>query len=388
MSNLDLRFEPAQLPPNTAELRREVRGFLADMRAKGIYKLKPAGWAEVNRPFCIELGKRGWLGMTWPKRYGGHERTALERYVVTEELLANSAPIRAIQAADRQNGPMILEFGSEWQKQTFLPRFASGAVACAIGLSEPDSGSDLAAIRSRAAKVEGGWCVNGRKVWTSSAHYSQYMTMLLRTGTPGEGKERHAGMTRLLIDLSWKGITVRPILHMTGEHDFNEVTFDDVFVPDNMVIGEIDGAWKQLGVELAHERSSPDRWTAQIHLLKQLIDHIGKQPDRTEAQSVGRLVTHLWTLQTMSASVASMLERGRNPSVEASIVKDLGTHYEQEIPHLARALVGEADRAALAEDDPFADILRYNLLFAPALTIRGGTREMLRNNIARGLGLR
>ena len=386
MSHRDLRFEPVQLPFDAQALRQEVRDFLAKMQRDGIYKVGPAGWAEVNRPFCLALGKRGWLGMTWPKRYGGHARSELERYVVTEELLANAAPIRMQQAADRQNGPLILQFGGEWQKQTFLPRFARGEASCAIGLSEPDSGSDLAAIRTRAEKVEGGWKVNGRKVWTSSAHYAQYMTLLLRTG--GKGETRHAGMTRFLVDLAWKGITIRPIVHMTGEHDFNEVTFDDVFAPDNMVIGEVDEAWKQLGAELTHERSSPDRWTAQLHLLRHLVDKVGIQPDRVEAQSVGRLVAHLWTLRNMSASIAGMLDRGLNPSVEAAIVKDLGTHYEQDIPHVARALIGEGRRAALPDNDPFSKALRYNLLFAPALTIRGGTREMLRNNIARGLGLR
>lgn len=387
MSSLDLRFQPAEMPPNAAQLRAEVRFFLADMRTKGIYTPGPAGWAEVNRPFCIELGKRGWLGMTWPKKYGGHERSAMERYVVTEELLANGAPIRALQAADRQNGPLILHYGTEWQKQTFLPKFASGEASCAIGLSEPDSGSDLAGIRTRGVKVEGGWKVSGRKVWTSSAHYSQYMTLLARTGEAGG--ERHAGMTRFLIDLSSSGIEIRPIYHMTGEYDFNEVVFDDVFVADEMLIGEVGQAWKQLSMELAHERSSPDRWTAQLHVLAQLLDHLDDEGhDRLAMQSVGRLVSHLWTLRNMSASVAGMLDRGLNPSIEASIVKDLGTHYEQEIPHVARLLVGEEARAMLPEDDSFARVLKYNLLFAPALTIRGGTREMLRNNIARGLDLR
>ena len=386
MSELDFRFEPAQMPDNEAELRAGVRAFLAAMRAKGVYRLGPAGWAEVNKAFCLELGKAGYLGMTWPKKYGGHERSALERYIVTEELLANGAPIRAMQAADRQNGPMLLHFGTEWQRQTFLPQFASGEAGCAIGLSEPDSGSDLAAIRTRAVKVDVGWQVNGRKVWTSSAHYSAYMTLLARTGEAGS--QRHGGFTRFLIDLSWPGITIRPIWHMTGEHDFNEVTYDDVFVPDSMVVGEVDQAWKQLTMELAHERSSPDRWTAQLHVLAALLDHLDGAAARQDFQAVGRLVAHLWTLQGMSASVAGMLERGLNPGTEAAIVKDLGTHYEQEIPHVARQLVGEAERAALPEDDVLGQVLKYNLLFAPALTIRGGTREMLRAAIARGLGLR
>ena len=386
MSNTDFRFEPAQMPPNTASLRREVRDFLDQMQKKGLYKPGPHGWSEGSREFSRALGRRGWIGMTWPKRYGGHERSALERYVVTEELLANGAPLRGHWSADRQNGPLILQFGNEWQKETFLPKFAAGEATCAIGLSEPDSGSDLAAIRTRGVKVDGGWKVNGSKIWTSFAHFSHYMTMLLRTGSQPEN--RHAGVSRFLIDLSWKGITIRPVINMAGEHDFNHVIFDDVFVPDNMVIGEVDGAWKQLGAELAHERSAPDRWTFALHLLRHLVDKIGRQPDRGQAQSIGRLVSHLWTLQNMSASIAGMLDRGLNPGVEASIVKDLGTHYEQEIPHLARALVDEGRRAGLPDSDPFNATLRLMLLMAPSITIRGGTREILRNAIARGLGLR
>ncbi len=386
MSSTDFRFEPAQMPANTAELRREVREFLDEMQKKGVYKPSAHNWSEGSREFSLALGKRGWIGMIWPKRYGGHERSALERYVVTEELLANGAPLRCHWSADRQNGPLILQFGNEWQKQTILPRFASGEASCAIGLSEPDSGSDLAAIRTRAVKVDGGWKVNGAKIWTSFAHFSNYLAVLLRTGTQPES--RHAGVSRFLVDLSWPGITIRPVINMAGEHDFNHVIFDDVFVPDNMVIGEVDGAWKQLGQELAHERSAPDRWTYELHVLRLLIDRVGRNPSAVQAQAIGRMVSHLWTLKNMSASIAGMLDRGLNPGVEASIVKDLGTHYEQEMPHIARTLVDEGLRAALPEGDLFNESLHLALLMAPSLTIKGGTREILRNAIARGLGLR
>jgi acyl-CoA dehydrogenase len=417
LSTLDFRFEPAQLPPNTAALRREVRAFVREMTTQGLLKPDPRGWARHDPAICEQIGRRGWIGMTWPKRYGGHERSALERYIVNEELLAHGVPLRAHWSADRQNGPLILQYGSEWLKQTFLPLFASGKAGTAIGLSEPDAGSDLAALRTRGTRVEGGWKVNGRKVWTSNAHYAKYLVLLLRTasaeeagGHGGAQKEsRHGGFSRFLVDMSWKGITVRPIINMTGEHDFNEVVFDDLFVPDNMVIGEVGAAWKQLGGELAHERSAPDRWTAALPLLRLLADRAGPRgkgtgtgadragrgadragrgADRAAKQAIGRLVAQLATLKSMSLSIAGMLEAGQNPSVEASIVKDLGTSYEQEIAQVARVLVPEAERAALGPDDPFNVALRFMLLASPSFSIRGGTREILRNNIARGLGLR
>ena len=206
--------------------------------------------------------------MTWPKKYGGHERHALERYVVTEELLAGGAPVRWHWTADRQTGPVILEFGTEEQRLRFLPMIASGCCCIAIGLSEPDSGSDLAAITTRAVKVNSGWTLNGRKLWTSNAQHSQFMTCFVRTSTDLD--DRHAGISRFLVDMKWDGVEVRPVLNMVAEHDMNEVTFDDVFVPESMVVGEVGGAWKQIGKELAYERSAPDRWTFALHLLRHL----------------------------------------------------------------------------------------------------------------------
>ena len=212
------------------------------------------------------------------------------------------------------------------------------------------------------------------------------MSLFVRTSPKSE--DRHAGVSRFLVDMAAKGITIRPIVNMTGEHDFNEVVFDNLFVPDNMVVGEVGGAWQQISKDLAYERSAPDRWLQSHDLLLRTIERIGRAPDRTQSEVLGRLVAHLWTLQSMSLSIAGMLENGQNPSVEASIVKDLGTHYDQEIPQWARTLVPEHMRALMPLEDGFEQSLRYNLLFSPAVTIKGGTTEILRNTIARALGLR
>jgi len=379
-------FEPAELPANSAELRREVREFLVEEVAAGTFVPDSHGWARTNSAFSRKLGARGWIGMTWPKRYGGGERHALERYVITEELLAGGAPVRGHWTADRQTGPLILAFGTEAQRLRFLPEIAAGRCNIAIGLSEPDSGSDLAAIRTKAERVDGGWKINGRKAWTSNAHNAQFMTAFVRTSA--DPANRHSGVSRFLIDMAWPGVTVRPIINMIGEHDLNEVTLDDVYVPEDMVIGEVGGAWKQIGTELAHERSAPDRWLASHDLLRRVIDGAGAIPDRSKRVPIGRAIAHLWTLQNMSMSIAGMLERGQNPSFEASIVKDLATHYDQEIPKLARQVISEDQRTRFPIDGGYEASLYYNLLYSPALTIKGGTREILRNNIARGLGLR
>jgi acyl-CoA dehydrogenase len=377
----NFRFAQVELPPEAEALRGEVRDFLAEQRRAGRFAPAVDGAARHSPEFSRAMGARGWIGMTWPKQYGGQERSSLERHVMTEEMLAAGAPSRAHWVADRQSGPSILRFGTEEQRTTFLPQIARGECFFCIGMSEPDSGSDLASIRTRARKVPGGWEVEGAKIWTSNAHRSHMMILFVRTAPRGE--DRHAGVSQFLVDLTTPGITVRPIHNLAGEHDFNEVVFDKVSVPDTRVLGEIGNGWNQVTSELAHERSGPERWLSSYHVLTALIDAVGPAPDARGAEAIGRLVAHLATLQSMSLSIATMLQSNQAPNLEAAIVKDLGTNFEQEVPEVARRLVPLAERDSL-----FAAALDYSTLWAPAYTIRGGTREILRGIIAKGLGLR
>jgi alkylation response protein AidB-like acyl-CoA dehydrogenase len=381
MSIPGIEFRLAAFPPEAERLRGEVRRFLDEQRRAGAFEPCLGGWGEFSPEFSRAMGARGWIGMTWPERYGGHARTAFERYVVTEEMLAAGAPTRAHWIADRQSGPTLLRFGTEEQKATYLPRIARGECYFCIGMSEPDSGSDLASIRTRARPVHGGWQVEGRKIWTSNAHRSHMMILFVRTA-PRED-DRHGGVSQFLIDLASPGITVRPIDNLAGEHDFNEVTFDQVFVPDSMVVGTIGNGWNQVTSELAFERSGPERWLSTYRTLRELVDNLGPHPGPKEAEALGRLVAHLWTLRTMSISVAGMLQQGEAPNLAAAIVKDLGTQLEQDIPEIARKLVPPPARNAA-----FAAALNYAVLWSPAFTLRGGTKEILRGIIARGLGLR
>jgi acyl-CoA dehydrogenase len=183
------------------------------------------------------------------------------------------------------------------------------------------------------------------------------------------------------------GITVNPIIQMTGQHDFNEVVFDDAFVPDDHVMGEIDNAWQQATSELAYERSGPERFLETFYVIIELIRALGPEPDLRGAEGLGRLVAQLHTLRRMSVSVAGMLQAGQEPLVEGSIVKDLGTLWEQKLPQRVRELSAFlapeiGNRATLEEQLAFA------ITVAPKLTIQGGTTEILRGIIARGLGLR
>ena len=380
----EFRFDPVELPPAAQALRKQVRGFIAQEVAKGSFTPGRNSWSTFDKAFSRSCGERGLIGMRWPKKYGGHERTALERYVVTEEMLAGGAPVGAHWIADRQSGHQILKNGSEKARQMILPKIAAGECFFAIGMSEPDSGSDLAAVRTKAVKSEGGWKISGTKVWTSNAHRCDYLIALVRTAPKQE--DRHAGLTQFIIDLSHPGVSVRPIYNLYGGHDFNEVVFDDYFVADDMVMGGVGLGWKMVTGELAFERSGPDRFLSTYQLLAESIRQVGAQPDARAANEIGRFVAHLATLRRMSISVAGMLEQGAQPNVEAALVKDVGTTFEREIPEVFRHLL--PTEPTLGRGDSYAELLGMAMLRAPGFTIRGGTREILRGIIARGLGLR
>ena len=380
----EFRFEPVQMPASAEALRGEVRAFIAAEVAKGAFTPSRNSWSSFDADFSRKCGERGYLGMRWPKKYGGHERSALERYIVTEEMLAGGAPVGAHWIADRQSGHQILGHGSERAKRTILPKIAAGTCFFGIGMSEPDSGSDLAAVRTRATQVEGGWKITGTKVWTSGAHEAHYLIALARTG-PKE-QDRHAGMTQFIVDLSHPGVSVRPIYNLYGGHDFNEVVFEDYFAADDMVLGGVGMGWKMVTSELAFERSGPDRFLSTYQLLIESIRAVGPDPDARSANEIGRFVAHLATLRRMSTSVAGMLERGAQPVVEAALVKDVGTAFEREIPEIFRQLI--TTEPTLGEGASYAELLGMTILRAPGFTIRGGTREILRGMIARGLGLR
>lgn len=380
----EFRFEPVQLPPAARELRQQVRAFIAGEVANGSFRPGKHSWNSFDPEFSRKCGEQGFIGMIWPKKHGGHERTALERYVVTEEMLAGGAPVGAHWVADRQSGHQILKNGSERAKETILPRIAAGKCFFAIGMSEPDSGSDLAAVRTRAAKAEGGWKISGTKVWTSSAHRANFLIALVRTAPKEE--DRHAGLTQFIVDLSHPGVKVRPIYNLYGGHDFNEVVFDEYFVADDMVMGGVGLGWKMVTGELAFERSGPDRFLSTYQLFAESIRVAGPDPDARTANEIGRFVAHLATLRRMSTSVAGMLQKGAQPNVEAALVKDVGTTFEREVPEMFRHLI--PTEPTMGSGDSYAELLGMTMLRAPGFTIRGGTREILRGIIARGLGLR
>jgi alkylation response protein AidB-like acyl-CoA dehydrogenase len=379
------RFEALAMTPAADAMREKVRAFLANERAAGHFSPNRCSWSTFDPAFSRRAGQAGFIGITWPKQYGGQERTDLERFVVAEEMLAAGAPGGAHWIADRQSGPQILKHGSERARASILPRIAAGECYFGIGMSEPNSGSDLAAVRTKAERVQGGWCINGSKIWTSNAHRVNYLIALVRTAPVGE--DRHAGLTQFIIDLQADGLTIRPIQNMAGEHEFNEVFFKDYMVTGDMMVGAEGAGWSMVTKELAFERGGPDRFMSDFRLLNAVVGRVGPAPDAHQATEIGRLLAHGAALRRMSASIAGLLQRGENPVTEAALVKDVGTAFEREIPEVVRRLVF-AEPSVDDHDDCFNEALADVLLRAPSFTIRGGTPEILRGMIARGLGLR
>jgi len=379
-----LYFEPCELPPEAEALRAEIRAFLAEELADMPAEARSRSWAGGDAEFSRRLGARGWIGMRFPKEYGGQERSALERYVVVEELLAAGAPVALHWIADRQSGPLLLRFGTEKQRRMCLPGIVRGETYFCIGMSEPDSGSDLASIRTRAERVDGGWVVNGAKIWTSKAHVAHYMIGLFRTNS--DVADRHDGLSQFLVDMSTPGVSARPIRNMAGEEMFNEVSFVDAFIPEDMIIGEAGAGWQQVLTELTFERSGPERYLSSHILLHALIREVSQNPGDRAAVTIGRLVAHLATLRQMSLSVAGMQAAGQDPALAGAVVKDLGGVFEQDMPKIAHELIG-ADPLLMGGSD-FEKVLAYVTQAAISFSLRGGTREILRGIIARGLGLR
>ena len=380
-----LHFEPGELPPEAEAFRHEVREFLAEAMETVSVDQRARNWTAWNPEFSKKLGAKGWIGITWPKEYGGSERSFLERYVLLEELLAAGAPVGFHWIADRQSGPLILRFGTEEQRQKILPGITRGEVGFGIGMSEPNSGSDLASARTKATKVDGGYLINGSKIWTSGAHIANYLVALFRTSSSAD--DRHDGLTQFIVDMkNTDGIDVRPIHNMTGDHDFNQVFFEDAFIPESMRVGEEGDGWMQVTTELAFERSGPERYLSSFPLVKEMVREAGQDPSERQAIGVGRMVARASTFREMSLSVSGMLEAGKNPNLEAAVMKELGVGWEQKIPSMAHDLFGTSPRLGGASDyeTTQAYITQANVSFS----LRGGTREIVRGIIARGLGMR
>lgn len=323
--------------------------------------------------------------MTWPEKYGGRGAPFAHRYVVTEELLAAGAPVAAHWIADRQTGSHILRYGTEAQKHEILPRIAAGRCYTAIGMSEPQAGSDLAAITTSATRSDAGWVLSGRKIWSTGAHFAKYMIVLART-SPAEGRNRQIGLSQFLVDLSLPGVSISGIRDLGGTPHFNETLFDNVELAGDALLGVEGNGWAQCMSELALERSGPERFLTTLIVLERALDLIARHRDDRRAGQIGSILANLRVLRRMSLGIAQRLEGGEAPATEAAVVKEMGNRLENSIIEQVRAMLAGIPRAQWPEG--FEALLREAILHLPSNTLRGGTTEILRGIIARQLGMR
>jgi alkylation response protein AidB-like acyl-CoA dehydrogenase len=377
---------PAILQDDDEALRPAIRQFLVAETSNIPPDRRARSWSGFDAAFSRRLAAAGFLGLTIPRQYGGQERGTFARYIVTEELLNFGAPVGAHWIADRQSGPLILKYGTEMQKQFYLPPICRGESFFCIGMSEPNSGSDLASVRTKAVRDGRGWVLNGQKIWTTHGHSCHFMIALVRTS--GQSEDRQQGLSQMILDLRLPGITRRPIIDLTGDAHFSEVFFNDVRLSGDSLLGSEGRGWDQVTAELAFERSGCERFYSCMVLVDEWLHWIRHAPERrvSSERLAGLIVSRLAPIRALSISITSRIDAAESPAVEAALVKDLGTTLEQEIP-------------ALIADDIYSDptrtpplglllTLEYSTLAAASYSLRGGTREILRGMIARGLGLR
>jgi alkylation response protein AidB-like acyl-CoA dehydrogenase len=375
-------FDWTELTPAELSLQAEVRAFLAAELGADPDRRPGLGMnATASREFSRKLGARGWLGMALPKRYGGAERSAVDRFIVTEELLSYGAPVGHHWLADRQTGAVISRFGTQEQKARYLPGIASGEFGFSVGLSEPGAGSDLAAIRTRAERDGDEWVISGQKVWTTGAHRNDYIVALCRTS---DEPDRRDGLTQFIVDLAAPGLSVHPIALLDGSADFNEVVFDDVRVGPDAVLGDLGRGWSQTTAELALERGGPDRFMSVYPVVEAFLREADPAGLGGEARRfLGRATATFWVLRNLALSIARAVDRGDSSVHQAALLKEMATRFEQDV---ITGLLEVTDIQPVCDSPSvFEQILCEAILTRPIFTIRGGTSEILRSVAAKAI---
>ncbi len=319
-----------------------------------------------SREFTKMLADQGWIGMTWPRDLGGDERPEVERFLVTEQLLLAGAPMAGAFFPDRQIGPVLIAYGSPEQQQRFLPEMRSGEAQWCIGMSEPDAGSDVSAIATRAVRDGGSFVVNGQKIWTSGAHFADWCYLICRTDPDAPA---HRGMSELIVDMTSPGITFNRITDASGDAHFCEVFFDEVRVPAANLVGELNNSFGQTMRQLEHERGGIDRLASNQRLYLDTRRQFDNE-DPLLRQEIAHLETGYRIGRDMV--VRNVLRQTPFPSYSA-VTKTFCTEHEQRVARF----VGRAHGASAMIEGRAA----RNLVYAPAYTVMGGTTQILRNII-------
>ncbi len=387
---MDFEFSQEQ-----KKFRQEVRDFLEEELRQGTFKPSCDAWIQAFSPeFTKKVAEKGWIGLTWPKEYGGQERSNIDRLILTEEMLRYGAPAACHWMADRQIGGAILHNGTEEQKRELLPKIIRGEAFVGLGMSEPEAGSDLASLQTRAVEAGDDYVIDGQKVWTSGAHLMNYIYLVARTDPEAV---KHRGISEFIVETKLPGITIRPLIDITGSHHFNEVFFDNVRVSKKCLIGEKNRGFYQILNQLDYERSGLERLMGNYSLFDAIIQFTKETKRNGEPLSRDTLIRHkLAQLQIefevgrlLTYRVVLVIEEGRAPNWEAAMAKAYCTTFEQHLASIATEILGlYGQLVAESKWAPILGMAPYSYLGSKGYSLQAGTSEVLRNIVAlRGLGL-
>lgn len=383
------------------KFHEEVREFLiAEMKA-GTFSTSTASGgliAATSREFSRKMAERGWIGLTWPKKYGGQGRTYVDKMIMMEELFKVKAPIGYHFMADRQVGPALIIFGSDWQKDYFLPRIVKaeeGASFCLL-FSEPNAGSDLASVSTKAEKDGDSYVINGQKVWTSEGHFADWGWLLAKTDFD-PSVPKHKACSEFVVDLKSPGVTIRPIINIVGEHSFNEVFFDNVRVSKDCLVGKENDGFKQIMAQLDYERAGIERVMQNYPIYDRLISTVKNlDKDRCDPgyyhwvrDSMAQLEVEFQAGRLLCYYTAWIVDQGKKPTSQAALCKAYCTLYEQRLNDLATRILGPVSQIKKGTEWAPCDVdVADSYLWGPSYTLQGGSVEVLKNIVAqRGLGL-
>lgn len=343
-----------------------------------------------TRELCHQLAERGWLTLAWPPEHGGAGASVWMQTIVREEMWAAEEPRGPQYMNLNYIGPLVMRFGTPQQQSRFLPPMARGEVIWCQGFSEPDAGSDLASLRTRADDHGDHFIVNGAKIWTSYADAPADFCLLLVRSNPAA--PRHEGISVLLVDMRTPGVSVRPIATMAGPHEFNEVTFDDVAVPRDCLLGEQDHGWEIITAGLTFERVGIARYARAARVLELLVEHANATGRSREAAVRARLAevsARVEAARLCSYRAVSILAEGNVPTVEASIARIHATQLEQAVGHVGLELLGPVGLLRAGDPwAPLAGVVQRHFTRNIPTTVAAGTLEIQKNVVARrGLGL-
>lgn len=385
---MDFRFTPQQ-----ERFRDEIREFLREELPK--YGAEGTEQGDgVNKAFSARLGQKGWIGLAWPREYGGQGLGYIDRLIYQEEMAIHAAPIGYHHVAERQIGPSVIKVGTEEQKRFFLPRIASGQCGFALGYSEPDTGSDLASVKTRADEDGDDYVINGTKIWNNAQTGLNYIWLAARTNPD---VPKHRGISVFALDLALPGISISPVLNMANEPRFCVVTFDNVRVPKNMLVGQKDQGWYNVAGDLDLERAGVDMVAWFYPLFQDFLEfvrdsEVGRQclSGRPKVRhQIAQMQIEYEVGRLLAYKVAWMQEHGTAPNLEASVSKLFGCDMAQRMARTMHEVLGVYGQLEPgSKRAPLEGRVAQAWYQAIPVTIAGGSAEIMRNIIARrGLGM-